>query len=296
VPLFDTYIVVDWSASSVPKTGRDSIWLSVVERDLGRHQVLASENPATRAAAAARLRTVLGAVRTGNRRTLVGFDFPLGYPSGLAKRLGLSGTPWLAIWDELARLVRDRATNANNRYAIAAELNRRITGAAAPFWGCPRAARSGFLSSRHPPDRRRGGLAERRLADRRVPRAQPVWKLAYPGSAGGQALVGIPIVRRLRRALGRSARVWPFETGLRAPATAPSPARIVLAEVYPSLGPLGGVRSGVKDARQVVGLASHFARLDARGQLSRLFSGPPDLTPAERRRVEREEGWILGVM
>jgi precorrin-8X/cobalt-precorrin-8 methylmutase len=33
MPLFDAYIIVDWSASSTPKTGADSVWLSGLERD-----------------------------------------------------------------------------------------------------------------------------------------------------------------------------------------------------------------------------------------------------------------------
>ncbi|MCE3289702.1 MAG: cobalamin biosynthesis protein CbiG, partial [Caulobacter sp.] len=31
--LFDAFVMVDWSASSTPKTGRDSIWIGVNKRD-----------------------------------------------------------------------------------------------------------------------------------------------------------------------------------------------------------------------------------------------------------------------
>ncbi|MEM5709654.1 precorrin-8X methylmutase, partial [Elizabethkingia meningoseptica] len=51
----------------------------------------------------------------------------------------------------------------------------------------------------------------------------------------------------------------------------------------------------VKDARQVRGTLDHLARLDAGGALAPLFAGPPGLSEAERRLVEREEAWILGI-
>ena len=46
MPLFDTYIIVDWSAARTPKTGRDSIWICRLGLD-GETVV----NPPTRAAA-----------------------------------------------------------------------------------------------------------------------------------------------------------------------------------------------------------------------------------------------------
>ncbi len=294
-PLFDAYIVVDWSASGVPRTGRDSIWIGVVERHQGRLLGRVPENLPTRVVAAARLFSLLRARIGAEQNVLVGFDFPLGYPSDLANRLGLGRPPWLAVWDELARLIRDTPTNANNRYAIAADLNRRISGSPSPFWGCPQSARSHFLSPCRWRGRGASTLPERRLADLRVPRAQPGWKLAYPGSAGGQALVGIPIVRRLRRRLARAAHVWPFETGLRALPAGFGGHQIIFVEVYPSIIPIPVTAGHIKDALQVDALARHFARLDDSGGLAPLFAGPPDLTASERRRIETEEGWILGV-
>ena len=41
--------------------------------------------------------------------------------------------------------------------------------------------------------------------------------------------------------------------------------------------------------------AEAFARLDARGGLVPLFDGAPDLSADERRLVEAEEAWILGL-
>ena len=44
------------------------------------------------------------------------------------------------MWDLLAQLVDDRDDNANNRFEVAAELNRRVGPGPGPFWGCPPAA------------------------------------------------------------------------------------------------------------------------------------------------------------
>ena len=96
--------------------------------------------------------------------------------------------------------------------------------------------------------------------------------------------------------LATVSRVWPFETGLvRLPNREDRDCLIVLAEIYPSLVAVRTTPGGVKDALQVEATASHFAALDDAGELSTLFAGPDWLTADERVRVEREEGWTLGV-
>jgi precorrin-8X/cobalt-precorrin-8 methylmutase len=103
--------------------------------------------------------------------------------------------------------------------------------------------------------------------------------------------MGIPVVRALRDALPLS-RVWPFETGLGVPS--PGDARVVLAEVYPSLLRVNVPDSAVRDAVQVESVAREFARLDASGALAILLAGPR-VSARARHRVVREECWILGV-
>jgi precorrin-8X/cobalt-precorrin-8 methylmutase len=248
----------------------------------GRLAVLA--NPATRHAAESALADLLAAERASGRRVLVGFDFPFGYSRGFAQRLGHAD--WRGVWGEIARLVEDGADNANNRFAAAAALNARVSGRCFPFWGCPEGRACATLAMTRPlyPAE---GIEEKRLIERRVSGPQPVWKLAGIGSVGSQALTGIPVVARLRRRFAE-ARIWPFETGLAAPG-----APLVLAEVYPSL--VAPEKVEPKDAGQVRALARHFARLDAAGALAALFAGDAALTAEERRAVEREEAWILGV-
>jgi len=88
-----------------------------------------------------------------------------------------------------------------------------------------------------------------------------------------------------------SARVWPFETGLRAPANG----SVVIAEVYPSLWAVSPEAGETKDAAQVRSVARFFAERDRTGELGALFAGDPGLTQEQRNRVETEEAWTLGV-
>lgn len=293
MPLFDAYIMVDWSAAAVPRSGADSIWYAEYRRE-GRGLVRrALANPRTRGAASAELAERLARLAKDGRRVLVGFDFPLGYPSGAARALGLDGAPWAGTWRMLADRIEDAETNANNRFELAASLNRRLSGADFPFWGRPARRSLPGLSPRRPRAHRPDEPAERRLCERRVPRAQPVWKLAYAGSVGSQALTGIPRVWEIRhdQRIADVARIWPFETGL----GHDPQARIALAEVYPSLFAADRIDGLPRDAGQVTATARALAALDSHGRLAKLFAGDPALTAAERRAVEAEEAWILGV-
>jgi precorrin-8X/cobalt-precorrin-8 methylmutase len=297
-PLFDTYLMVDWSAASTPKRGRDSIWFCQLEREAAGLRTVAHENPPTRAEAYRRLRTILTDGVTRNASILIGFDFPFAYASGLGRRLGLPVPYWRSIWDTIADLVIDGETNASNRFVAAAELNRRISGGPFPFWGCPSRQAGPCLAMTHHRRHEPEGLAERRLSDCRMRRIQPGWKLAGTGSAGSQALTGIPIVRRLRDdpALAPYAKVWPFETGLRPLVPAGDSGRIIFAEIYPSQRPAIGAPDEVKDSAQVRTIGRYFADLDSRGELAAVFAGDPTLSEEERGIVEREEGWVLGIV
>src|SRR5258706_4839055 len=202
MPLFDTYFMVDWSGAKRPCTGANSVWLHVLGRRHGKLERLALDNAPTRHTATGLIRSWLHHLVAEKRRVLVGFDFPLGYPRGTAQRLGLKGTQWRALWDRLADMMRDGANNANNRFAVAGELNRELTGETFTFWGCP-TSKEGELGLDHlQPTRLRahlpGDLPSHRLVEQRLPTAQPVWKLYGNGSVGSQALTGIPRVRSLR--------------------------------------------------------------------------------------------------
>jgi len=298
-PAFDAYCVVDWSAASVPAMGADSVWWALL-RWGDAEPSLETGNCPTRLSLATELTARLRGPLAG-QRVLVGFDFPLGYPRGFAKALGHRGPAekaWSAVWTTLREAVRDDAENANNRFEVAAALNSRVSGGFGPFFGRPKSVPphvAAHLSARQQgsfefPLRTLGGatLERTRLADRCGKAASTGW-FVFGGanSVGGQALVGIPHVARLREALP-DARVWPFETGARLPPR--GDAGIVLAEVYPSLFHVRQHGGEVHDRLQVITTVLEFARLDADGLLEKLFAAPG--TDAV---VLHEEGWILGV-
>ncbi|MFZ5718135.1 MAG: cobalamin biosynthesis protein CbiG [Pseudomonadota bacterium] len=294
--LFSAYVIVDWSAAAKPTTGTDSVWIGVLKRDVRFRLAFESFNPATRAEAEKRLTAILDDLKKRGERALIGVDFPLGFPRGLAAGLKLPGeAPWRATWDQLDKMVKDKADNTNNRFGVGSEINRRLTGGPFPFWGCPP---KDALTTLQPKRTRAHGpddLPEFRHADLAAKGAASIWKLYYNGSVGGQAILGIPFVRRLKLARGEAVRVWPFETGFKALTEADlDGVEAVVAEVYPSLLKVAPAAGEVKDLAQVRATAEHFARLDEANKLGALFAPPKD-TPADAvLDAEREEGWILG--
>lgn len=276
--IFDAYLMVDWSAESRPKTGSDSIWLCF--KHSGAEIV---ENPRTRIAAYKQIRDLL--LQHSNLRILVGMDFPYGYPAGLAQRLGVSN--WSGLWNEWHKRIFDKDDNSNNRFRVATDLNRLISGKAGPFWGCHRSASSGYLTTSKTS---LAGLPEYRLCE--PTRAHSVWKLAYPGCVGSQALMGIPYLYKLRfdEQLEIDSCVWPFETGMNTPA---ADKRIVHAEIYPSMSPIETGPGEIRDRAQVRELTRWFHKLDTEGRLGNYFTGPK-LTSDQYDQVKNHEGWILG--
>ena len=266
MPLFHTHIIVDWSARSSPSPKRptkDAIWWAVARICGGEIVVASPEYERTRHEALDSLARLIAGELALGRRVLVGFDFPFGYPAGVATHLtGVASA--LALWDWLAAQIEDASDNDNNRYSVAAAINAAYPGIG-PCWGRPADWNYPTIPPKksqrtcqepHPP--------ERRIADHHARGAKTVWQLAYAGSVGSQMLLGLPALKRLvtdPRIAGRAA-IWPFETGLRAP-----DATAVIAEVYPSL--LRGevrARQGEKeilDSAQVRVNAEAFARLDA---------------------------------
>lgn len=303
--LFDAYLIVDWNASNSPTTGKDSIWYCMISRVRNNRRVLGPENVATRHEAFQQILGLLAENVSQGLSTLVGFDFPYGYPSGFAAALGITHkktAAWKQVWNFLSARVQDDKDNRNNRFEVAAELNKRISGANYPFWGCPSKKRCSTLSPTKPRGQFNLTLAEKRITENRTKNAQAVWKLFGAGAVGSQALMGIPHVAKLRNhaRLKEVSRVWPFETGLRKlPERKQRDWLILHAEIYPAIIKLTQRSGEVADAAQVRCLAEHFADLDDPGELAIFFGGPDDLGE-ERRRivqaiVQAEEGWILGV-
>lgn len=294
--LFSAYVIVDWSAAAKPTTGADSIWIGVLKRDIRFRMAFESFNPATRAEAQTRLTLILDDLKKRGERVLLGFDFPLGFPRGFAARMNLPGeAPWRAVWDQLDKMVKDKADNTNNRFGVGSEINRRMTGGPFPFWGCPPRDTLTTLQPKKTRDHGPDDLPEYRHADLAAKGAASIWKLYYNGSVGGQAILGIPFVKRLKVARGDGVRAWPFETGFKTLTEADlDGVEVVVAEVYPSLLKPQGAPGEVKDLTQVRTTAEHFARLDEANKLGAVFAPPKALATDIVTDAEREEGWILG--
>jgi hypothetical protein len=268
----------------------------VLKRDVRFRMAFESYNPPTRAEAEKRLASILDDLRKRGERALLGFDFPLGFPRGFAAALKLPAEPaWRAVWDQIAKMAKDKADNTNNRFGVGAEINRRLTGGPFPFWGCPPKDALTTLQPKRIRPHGADDLPEFRRADVAAKGAASIWKLYYNGSVGGQAILGIPAVRRLKLARGETFKAWPFETGFK-PLTESDldGVEVVAAEVYPSLLKIQAGPGEVKDLAQVRVTAEYFARLDEAGKLGALFAPPAGTASDVVLDAEREEGWILG--
>ena len=292
MPLFDTVIIVDWSARSKPspkKPSPNAIWWALAQSGKVQCTVYAR----TRHKAIKDIAALIASELDDGRRVLVGFDFPFGYPRGVAKQVAGARSS-LALWQWLSGKIKDDPKNANNRYAVATEMATCYPGGIGPFWGRPKAWKCPAVPARRKCRTLAAPPPEKRFADAQASGAKTVWQLAYNGSVGSQVLLGLPALNSLRkdaRLVGRIA-VWPFEGGLRPPDT---PA--VLVEVYPSLlkDDVAACGDAILDRAQVQTNAKAFSALDAEDGLAPLFRGLPTLTNSQRAVIETEEAWILGL-
>ena len=294
--LFNAYLLVHWNTATKPTTGADSVWIGVLKRDVRFRLAFEAHNPATRAEAEALIGTILDDRAKRRERTLIGFDFPLGLPRGLATDLKLKGdAPWRTVWDQLAKMVKDKADNTNNRFGVGSEINRRLTGGPFPFWGCPPRDTLTTLQPKRGRDHGPGEVPEFRHTELAQKTAHPVWKLYYNGAVGGQAILGIPVARRLKDARGEAMKIWPFETGWTALTEAAlSGVDVVAAEIDASAATASPLPGETKEAAHVRALAEHFAKLDETGALAALFGAPKGVEAQVVADVEGEEGWVLG--
>ena len=264
---FDRVIVVDWSgkASRSPaRECRDAIWIGLCDDSRWGADYFRSRSDAV---------AWLTAALCEGGSQLIGFDFPMGYPAGLARRLtGTDDARALHGW--LAERIVDGPDNRNNRFEVAASVNASL-GGKGPFWGCPKNRQGPHLSAFKDVDYAALGLAEKRRVEIETPPAKSVWQLLGAGSVGSQALLGIPAVHRLARATGAS--VWPFEPV----------GTLTIAEIYPSLLAPAVTRAQdpIPDRAQVRLLARALHALSRKDRLAPLFETPP---------IAAEEGWILG--
>jgi hypothetical protein len=230
----------------------------------------------------------------------VGVDFPMGFPAGTAEALKLKGDPWRAVRDFLLKEMKDKPDNSNNRFALAARMNRLMSGGPFPFWGCSKKDELTTLSVRKSREHVKGDVPEFRVVENaalnaKKARPQPVWKIAYAGAIGGQTMTGIPAIERLREKFP-ALKVWPFDMPLaKLDSEGLGDARIVVAEVLTSLNATNQQASEIRDEAQVRSLCEALAERDASGKLGAMFAGEAKLSDAQKTAVTLEEGWILGI-
>ena len=266
---FDRVLMVDWSGGNdrgaQPK--KDAIWGCVGADGIAGDPVYLRN----RQLAEDWLTQTLTDMRTQGYRVLVAFDLCFAYPTGFATQL-IGSEDTLALWDWFAARVTDSAAS-NNRFDLAAQINTQFPGVG-PFWFNGLQRDIAHLP-RKGTDRQGHGLPEKRAADLAITGSFSPWQLAGAGAVGGQVIMGLPTLSRLRRTFGTDLCVWPFE-----PAKAP----IVLAETYFSLLPdlVSASSEPIKDAAQVALYARAFSALPAT-EMEAIM----DVAP-------HSEGWVLG--
>ena len=294
---FDAYVMVDWSSSSSPVTGNDSIWIARGVWSDRTFTAGSPQNVPTRVQAVDILREQLLLWRNEGKRVLVGLDFAFGYPAGFARALGLTSASgaWRALHEHFGSNVKDSEQNLHNRDSFADECNRRV-GAPGPFWGCTASSVTGSLTQQRIgvfqfPHHKLEEWRATDIAARRRVTTQSVWKLNCGVSVGGQTILGIKHLDQLARSVG--GHRWPFEGW-----STPEGPAICFAEIFPSL-----VRypewtaeyASRRDRTQVQSCVRYAAERDSAGMLKGDFAKPGTLDAVTLARVEDEEGWILWV-
>jgi molybdopterin molybdotransferase len=271
---FDSILVVDWSAAlrTPARPSKDAIWLALATPDAPCTPLYCR----SRQDAEREIMRMIAAERAAGNRLLCCFDFPFAYPQGFAQRVTGSDDP-LALWDWLETRITDAEDGQNNRFDVAEQINTLWEGPG-PFWGKTHRDRWPGI-----PYRKAGitfdPVAERRLCEVQARAASSCFQLNFPPTVGGQALMGLPMLARVRRAT--QAAVWPFQSCHDAP--------VVLAEVWPGLietavkavtGP-----EDIRDAVQVRLLAQTLAQMP-NATLADMMQDLPEIATTE--------GWILG--
>ncbi|HYY25817.1 MAG TPA: hypothetical protein VE689_10025 [Candidatus Udaeobacter sp.] len=312
MPLFDAYVMVDWSGSDRRRAGRqDCIWIAYGPSTAA---VPTTVSPPSRTEAEHLMRAQLQPIVAAKKgRVLLCADFGYGYPAGFATLLlkSVSGEvpPWRIVWHYLKKHVQDdlgtkpgqQPSNRSNRFQVASAINAAVSGPAShgPFWCLFKAGSYDCVPQKRPPPLVCAGrnIDPLRITDRKAQSDSP-FRLFGTGSVGSQVLTGIPRLESIRfdpEFAGCSA-VWPFETGwapIKGSWLDPE-LRVVHAEIYPSVrAPLSDT---IKDRGQVRAMWYWARDLDAKNLLLREFAIPPGITSGstDDTVIRSEEGWILG--
>lgn len=274
---FDTILVADWSAGkrAGPTPRKDAIWLGMTRDGIDDEPLYCR----SRQEAEQAIVQLIAQETEAGRRLLCTFDFPFGYPAGFAQKVTGSDDPF-ALWDWFEARITDAPDGTNNRYDVAETINSLFAGAG-PFWGKP--LKDKWLDV---PYRKAGivydEVAEKRACDLVSKASSSCFQLAFPPTVGGQMMMGLPMLNRLRRLTGVS--VWPFEPNEDAP--------VVLAEIWPGI-----IEQTVKQAQAAEGADAIRDRIQVKLLAAALAGLPAAQLAAHMAEVPEpasEEGWILG--
>jgi len=276
---FETFAIVDWSAgkrANRPKA--DAIWIGLTRNGEDLDPPIFCRN---RQEAETCLVELIETEAKAGRRLLLGFDFPFGYPQGVARAITGSDDPF-ALWGWLAERIEDAEDGSNNRFDVAEEMNDCFEGPG-PFWGKSERNRwSGVPFNKA--NIVYEAVAEKRACDVVANAASSCFQLYYNPTVGSQVLMGLPVLHRLRAAFAPALAVWPLEVH--------DAAQTVLVEIWPGLiepavkqALAGRDRDRFKDAVQVRLLARALANTAHETLVHWLADLPVQA---------REEAWILG--
>jgi len=143
MPLFDCYVMVDWSGGDRRRARKqDCIWIA---HGPATADAPITVSPASRTEAEHIIRSQLQPiVAAKNGRVLLCADFGYGYPAGFASLLSKSVSgelpPWRIVWQYLRKCVRDdlgtklgrQPTNRSNHFEIANTINATISNPTSP--------------------------------------------------------------------------------------------------------------------------------------------------------------------
>lgn len=264
---FDSFAMIDWSGGNDtgPRPRKDAIWACVARAGQAEEPVYLRN----RLLAEAWLNELIDVELFEGRRLCIGFDFPFGYPLGFAAALTGSNDP-LRLWDWFDWAIED-TPKANNRFDVAGQINTRF-GGRGPFWGNGLKRDIDGLSRTkadyHNP------FPDRRKVEMLAKGSFTCWQMSGAGSVGGQVMMGLPVLNRLRSAFGDRIAVWPYQ---------PLDRPIALVEIWPSLTVGRPPKDMIKDAWQVQQVALALSHQSPMSLDRDIAVNAP------------EEGWILGI-
>ncbi len=268
---FDTICIVDWSAGNDtgPTPRKDAIWAGVVRgQDEDAPVYLRNRDIAFEW-----LCNLIETERAADRRLMIGFDFPFGYPEGFSSAIVGIGSP-LRLWDFYAEHLKD-TPKSNNRFHLAGEINARFPGIG-PFWFNGLKEDIPHLPRTRKERDKGHGQKERRVCETKAKGSFTCWQMGGAGAVGGQVMTGMAVLSRLRARFKDDVYAWPFQLPY---------GPVLLVEVWPSLinDAVKAENDPIKDRAQVRLLARALSRIPMDEFRGLYCVDAPN------------EGWILGV-